>query len=1307
MKITILQLIVYTLFTPVFCCAQRSLSTDYFRSANSGDWKDVESWQSSQNNILFITATEVPTSNASNIIIQMGHTITISTAGISLIKTTVFKGGTLQITTPSYFTIGDGLGDDLVVENGGMLLLNFSTSTTPLAPAGNGTVLIKTGAAVIANAAVNSTVAKAIGDNYLAVNSKFTYADKAIFEWKISNQIFFETTGANQYFKTLSISDVPIFKVNTVLNIQFKSSAENKFNALLETYSSLIFSGTGAKIFRGGLSGTGFINQTGGAIILPNSTGILDGSITINIISRGLIFEKGAIIPVGANIKITSAVQDQNIHKISGNLQINGSLDVTDCTIDNAGATSVVTIAQGGLLKTNNKEGFTGTGATITSTTGSIILENNSTIEFNRMGDQNFKSRTDFKNLTFSGTGNKRPSGGFKSVGTIKITGSAILNCTNYNVGSDGVETNLTMDGGRLIVSTSGTQPTMKGVYLLTGGVVEFAGNNNMSIRSETYKNIEVTGSNINNSNSNIVLRDLGTFTIKNGGTFSINDNSIIGPIGTQTVTIENGGIFNCGNGKGFHGFTASFSENSSIHSNIENIVLLSGSTVVYSKNASQLISNSNQLIYQNLVIAGSIGTKTAPVDSLIIEGDFFKKDASIFAHNRGTVLFKNNYSDQKISSTGTTPIIYFNLINNNSFVGGTGLNIISNLDIENSFAVGANSKLFLLSGDIKLLSTAIHTAGIAEIPSSSTINYETNGGRFVVERYYPNNMATAPRAWRMVCVPLQQPDSIFNAWQLSGAGYGINNYHRGMLIAGPKNGTSGLDNLQTNSYSLKKYDGVNFVGVEDTHLQTSVGAGYLLFVRGDRNPNLSDPANNSYTTLSNRGKLQTDTTNIMVNSNFGLIGNPYASPVNFLTIDKINVNAHRFYIWDPKLNSVGGFVVMEDLTTPGIFKPTAPSGGSSQNNFIQSSQAFFVEKIGTSAASVTIKESDKTAEYNAATFRPYTVAEVENDFVKANLYLLNTDNSKVLADGNLAEFNDKYIEAVDLDDAIKLANTNESFALCRNVNKLAVERRSFIIETDTLFYRLTNTTQRNYHLDFDLNIANQALKAYWQDGYTKRNTLIKTIGTTGIDFEINNDALSAVEDRFRMVFIKTNSALPVNFKTLTATRKLKNIEIEWATENEVNIRNYQIEKSIDGIIFTKIAIIDRLAFCVTNFYKKIDNEPYDGFNYYRIRCNEEDGHYYLSNIIKLKYVNESSNIKVYPYGDDGIILKLNNIPKGAYQIRLINYQAQILYTNVLNHVGGNGAQILRFKQALLLKGNYLIEVIHPNKIKQIISIFL
>ncbi|MBC7422583.1 MAG: hypothetical protein H7334_03915 [Ferruginibacter sp.] len=1299
-----IYVLVALFFMPFFCFAQPSASNDYFRSASNGDWSSAATWQSSHDNVSYFAATLVPSSSASGIIIQNLHTVAITTSGVSMINTSVQNGGVLKLSSTAAYTIADGTGDDLMIENGGTLLLDFSLATKPAIPDGAGTALIKPGGKVVADAANNAASLNALAAIYAAAGSRFTYGDKSIFEWKIAGLILPSNNSA-AYFKVANNTDLPIFRITTPPIVAFGSSSDNNLHCILEVNAPLNIAGSGVKTFTGGLRGISTITQTDGVIALPDAACVLDGTLTINTIGLGLRLVNGAVVPVGANVKITVPTENLSINKQNGNLQINGTLDITNCKLNNAGTLPNVTIASGGLLKTSNTAGFSGTGASIVS--GTITLAATSTIEFNNAGNQNFESRADFKNVTFSGSGIKKPSSGFAPVGTIKITGTAILDCTGLNIGDGSTDANLTMDGGRLIVSAVSplaTQPAIGGAYLLTGGVVQFAGSavTVQAIRSKTYQNIEVTGTNVGNSNSNITLNGLGTFVVKTGGTFTINDNSITGPTGTQTVTVESGATFNAGNNQGFNGYSATFSDNSSLHANIENIVLTDGSTIVYSRNGDQPITNANSLAYQNLSVAGTSGNKSAPSNTLTVQGNFTKSGNSSFIHNNGTVIFANALAMQDYSCISTLPVIFYNLVNSNMFTAGTGLNVLGNLLITNSLSLSGNSKLNLASGNITLVSTANNTARILPIPTSASIAYGVTAGRFAIERYYPNSNLVTHRAWRLVTVPLTETNSIYDGWQLGGAAYGTGNQHTGVLISGPQSAGNGIDYSPLNNYSLKQYDGINFTGIGNTHipLSTAVGKGYFLFVRGDRNPALTNVANSDYTTLSSTGKIQSGSITIDAPYNFSLIGNPYVSPVDFASLGKLNINPHRFYAWDPMLNAVGGYVVMEDNANTGIFLPTAPFGGSSQDNYLQSSQAFFVERVAAGTASVTFKETDKASNYNPFIFKPQTPLGLAPELIRANIYLLNQDGSKSIADGCLTACGNTYSNDVNQEDALKFGNINESFCLLRHNVRLAVERRSAITASDTLYYQLTRVVRRSYQLSFICNLDSTGRAGFLEDSYTKLLTPIRLSGTTILNFNVDTAAGSSVPGRFKMVFKSVPVVKPFSFISVKANRQGNGIAVQWKVQNDVRILAYVIEQSTTNDRFETVQTILAKDSVSARSYFLLNGHALASTFYLRVKGIINNGSAVYSDTVKIDADGRESSMGVYPNPVTGgvINLQLINKPAGIYHARLLNSTGLVLYSQYVTHAGGSTIIPISVKQTILPRGAYTLEIVSQDK---------
>ncbi len=97
-----------------FDIAPASGATNFFRSAASGDWDNVASWETSGNNVLWTASTLVPNALSRSIVIRPGHTITIDSAEAGD-QITINSTGTLRIVSGGNFNLNNGSGTDLSV----------------------------------------------------------------------------------------------------------------------------------------------------------------------------------------------------------------------------------------------------------------------------------------------------------------------------------------------------------------------------------------------------------------------------------------------------------------------------------------------------------------------------------------------------------------------------------------------------------------------------------------------------------------------------------------------------------------------------------------------------------------------------------------------------------------------------------------------------------------------------------------------------------------------------------------------------------------------------------------------------------------------------------------------------------------------------------------------------------------------------------------------------------------------------------------------------------------------------------------
>src|SRR5207253_8320706 len=104
------------------------------------------------------------------------------------------------------------------------------------------------------------------------------------------------------------------------------------------------------------------------------------------------------------------------------------------------------------------------------------------------------------------------------------------------------------------------------------------------------------------------------------------------------------------------------------------------------------------------------------------------------------------------------------------------------------------------------------------------------------------------------------------------------------------------------------------------------------------------------------------------------------------------------------------------------------------------------------------------------------------------------------------------------------------------------------------------------------------------------------------------------------------NNALPLKLLDYWVTLSSNNIVTNyWKIIDDREVHHYEVERSIDGSHFNFLASVQSIRTPNTTDYNVIDNHPFMGWNYYRLKI-VADGN-------RIKY---SETRKVY-IGDKGI----------------------------------------------------------------------
>lgn len=1068
--------------------------------------------------------------------------------------------------------------------------------------------------------------------------------------------------------------------------------------------------------------------------------------------SSSATWQGGNIPQGGADIIVISngntVALDESDTSISS-LTINGTLNLTSNSnslqVQTAGGSDLTvlngTLDLGSALTTTGL--FTSTtltvdnGAVFTNSAGNALavsianfnVNNGGTYNHDATGSIALGATTDFPGSSSISLGNssnvvitKWGQNGGSGPNQLPATtyGNLTLNVGTTLTGKWGQSAHITTINGTFTVIKTGTSATFYFVKSQTlpvitiGGDLDISGGYVGTANSTTFPilniggNVNITGGTLDldgdtttlaSDAGNVVVNIAGNFSVsgtgtvvRTGGSTALAQVNFNKPSGIQTFSSTAGGI----NSNKVSWYVGDGTTTNSLQLNSD--FIMSNKSVLTVNSNNSIICGTNVAIDSSLALLGlstvNLNGQTltlnlnAPLSATNASGSFTGSSTS------GLTIGGTSAGGGTFNFTSGSQILQTLLCNGNSDdTLGTHLDITAG-SAAGTVTVNAGS-ILKTQGNLTIKSDANGTAQVAN--SAGTIS-----GNVVVERYIPAN---SERAWRLLSVPTSG-QTINAAWQEGQTGETNTVPGYGTIITASTNNSNwaadGFDAQQIKSSILTYGQSANtWNEVPSTYDPIATNSGYFLYIRGDRSQDpASTAAPTTATTLRSTGSLYqgTQTAISVPAGEFGLIGNIYASTIDFTTIAKGSGIDDKFYAWDPKLlnqpPSLGAYVTFSSVNNwvpvPGV--SGVGSYGNTANSLIESGQAFFVHASSTDV--ITLAENNKVSG-SAEVFRPASPESVSGKLT-TNLYEVNGSTNS-LADGNVEVFNTAYPDTIDGYDALKLSNTMENFGILRDGKVLVIEARQPVTTNDTIYFDMWNMKQQQYNLQFiptDLNTEN--LTAYLQDSYLRTNTPISLSDTSNVSFTIDTNAASSINNRFQVVF-NSSSPLPVTFTSITANRQnaTSPVIVSWTVAGENGIKDYSVQRSTDGINFSEIGTAAAKNNNGGNAaYSFTDAQALNSAYYYRVESIGISGATAYTSIVKVSGTDETPAITIYPNPviNRNITVKLTNELQGAYKIKLLNADGQSVYETIINHNGGNGNYILNLPA--IAAGAYKLEIV-------------
>ena len=117
--------------------------------------------------------------------------------------------------------------------------------------------------------------------------------------------------------------------------------------------------------------------------------------------------------------------------------------------------------------------------------------------------------------------------------------------------------------------------------------------------------------------------------------------------------------------------------------------------------------------------------------------------------------------------------------------------------------------------------------------------------------------------------------------------------------------------------------------------------------------------------------------------------------------------------------------------------------------------------------------------------------------------------------------------------------------------------------------------------------------------------------------------------------------------------------------------------------------------------YNWLDINSFEGNNFYRIKSVATNGEIEYSSVVKVNMVKHGHGIVLTTnlIVNDIINFNMVDMPRGIYEVRLLNIAGQVLFTKQIQHKEGSSTESIQVKNKTV-KGLYMLEIIRPDNKK-------
>ncbi|MEO6818196.1 MAG: lamin tail domain-containing protein [Ginsengibacter sp.] len=169
---------------------------------------------------------------------------------------------------------------------------------------------------------------------------------------------------------------------------------------------------------------------------------------------------------------------------------------------------------------------------------------------------------------------------------------------------------------------------------------------------------------------------------------------------------------------------------------------------------------------------------------------------------------------------------------------------------------------------------------------------------------------------------------------------------------------------------------------------------------------------------------------------------------------------------------------------------------------------------------------------------------------------------------------------------------------------------------------------------------------------------------------------------------------LPVVLVSFTATKKNNAVVLDWSTSQEINSKEFVIEKSPDSKTWTDLSVINAKEKSANgNAYTITDYAPFNGLNYYRLKQIDQDGGIQFSLIRSVSF-EAIKAFRIVPNPATGIVtLEFSKTNASITNVEVYDLAGKSIYQEATSN------NQLKMNVGNFRKGTYIIKIKQGNTI--------